>query len=175
MFDKRIGHKDPNWLPRAIWAANQILSQMISSGHLPNEKKGCYLSIVDPNTQHPVLQGCLIGRVPADRSIDYRRFSLEKPLRILDHPDHVTSWQSRDFDKKEYGGGARSPHWAYGCSGLPEKDDELLILALIYYLSEMSEDEVMSAATHSDNANKLEYLLEFVDQMTESPILQVVS
>lgn len=60
----------------------------------------------------------------------YIKLSQEKALRLAIHPEHVSSWQSRDKTADQSGGAIRVGHLIYSFSGLPELWDEACMIAL---------------------------------------------
>lgn len=73
-----------------------------------------------------------IGTVPKEKEDKYRWNASEKGLRLFHHPDHLSSWQSRDMtvEPKLWGGAIRVGTRLYSISGLPELGDEAVMLAV---------------------------------------------
>lgn len=59
-------------------------------------------------------------------------FALEKSRRLREHPDHLSSWQSRDPSSNKWGGAIRVGQFILSFSGLPELVDEALMLNLVH-------------------------------------------
>ena len=71
------------------------------------------------------------GYVPLDSRLKYEEVSLRKVGQLIQNPDHISSFQSRDGEKF-WGGGYPIPNLklAITISGHPELGDEILGLGL---------------------------------------------
>lgn len=89
-----------------------------------------------------------------ERFIGWEKNSREKASRLsrmtADH-HHVSSWQSRDFDNKKYGGAIVAGEWVLSFSGLPEFGDERLMIKLARSYEEISDSEVDEICRISGN------------------------
>ncbi len=65
---------------------------------------------------------------PAEKLPSWTTNALEKTNRLSKNPDHVSAWQTRDFDNKSYGGGIKALAHLLGFSGMPEHADEALLV-----------------------------------------------
>ena len=102
------------------------------------ERTGGYVAVLEKENRKMLLI-TEVGACPPDmlRCIDVVQ---EKVQRLFDHLDggHFSSWQSRDFDNREYGGGITAPHDSMGTekgkevigaiSGFVEYGDEAVTL-----------------------------------------------
>ncbi|HEY0908303.1 MAG TPA: hypothetical protein VGE35_03060 [Candidatus Paceibacterota bacterium] len=61
-----------------------------------------------------------------EKYVGWRDKALEKGDRLFNNPGHVSSWQSRDPEKKKYGGAIAVGDYILTFSGLPEALDEAL-------------------------------------------------
>jgi hypothetical protein len=71
----------------------------------------------------------VIGVVREAKALKYIGFCQEKPRRTAAHPNHWSSWQSRDLAHDEFGGSVKladGTHLSF--SGLPELGDEAVCL-----------------------------------------------
>jgi hypothetical protein len=88
----------------------------------PLRKGGC-MCIARPNGL--IVAVLLIGEVVSEeRMRKYFALCQEKAVRLASHPEHVSSWQSRDETKQRYAGAIRSRKYILSFSGLPELWDE---------------------------------------------------
>lgn len=93
-----------------------------------------------------------IGQVRWDsRSFHYTQ---EKAHRLATYTTHFTSWQSRDVDRKQYGGAIEAGDFILSCSGFPEHGDEAVdtLIARILHLINMN--QAMEIMAISDNPLK---------------------
>lgn len=95
------------------------------------EKSGMYLCVADHKTGLP-LAVVPIGQVPVERAEKYARLSQEKALRLAQHPEHSSSWESRNQLKDEWGGAVRVGVFIISISGLPELGDEAVALEVAW-------------------------------------------
>lgn len=90
-------------------------------------RAGGYFSVADAKNGLPLLT-ILIGEVPLNKAPKYREFAEEKNGRLASHPDHQSSYESRNPDRNEWGGAIRVMDKLLSFSGLPELGDEALML-----------------------------------------------
>jgi len=107
-----------------------------------------------------VLLVAQINECPAEKFASRFRNSMEKGERLFGHPDHVSSWQSRDVEKeneadKKWGGAikAKIAGLIVSFSGLPEKADEALCVAIARRFGWLNQDEVKAIFRASNNEN----------------------
>lgn len=99
-----------------------------------------------------VLFHCQIGKCPdEDKAAKYANFSYEKGCRLLSHPDHVSSWQSKNDEAKQYAGAIAISNYILSFSGLPELADEAVVLILAYMIKLGTLEEVERLAKISGN------------------------
>ncbi|MFH0874169.1 MAG: hypothetical protein V1846_05025 [Candidatus Komeilibacteria bacterium] len=84
-----------------------------------------------------------IGDVWEDKLPKYLFYSTEKSARLLTHPDHVSSWQSRRPRFDEYGGAIRTEKGLLSFSGLREDLDHTLMVAVGAREHVLTGDEVI--------------------------------
>lgn len=108
------------------------------------KRKGGYFVLLD-KIRGVVLYKIIVG-VPYENSMKrYWDFSEEKARRLMFHKKHFSGWQSRDFEKEEYGGAVTAPRGSRGLkegkryvlsfSGLPEMADEAIcaVVAMVFH------------------------------------------
>jgi hypothetical protein len=117
-------------------------------------KKGGYLTIRD-RADGEILLVVRIGDFPHQKANKYLRLSLEKGERLYHHQaqGHVSSYQSRDEAKGRYGGAIIANGLIVSFSGLPEKMDELAVLALAKFLRWITNDQANEIAKISNNSS----------------------
>ena len=69
-----------------------------------------------------------IGGVLEEKAEKYCAFAMEKVARLARHPDHRTSYESRDPEENKWGGAVRIGDYIFSMSGLPELADEAVML-----------------------------------------------
>lgn len=109
----------------------ELFAEMNSS--LPEESRSlggyfCLTGVWQPETPILIMQ---VGEQPEASRIRSFGFCQEKAQRLLAHPDHVSSWQSRNEAAQSYGGAIRCGDYAFSFSGLPELADEAMMLTLL--------------------------------------------
>lgn len=123
----------------------------------PNpEKQGGYLTVRVDGEDSLV---CPMGKgVPEEKWNQYRKYSMEKALRLASHAHHSSSWQTRQPDINRYGGAIRVPRgqlitWdvIISFSGLPEQLDEALMLVAACKMKWMDVDQISAIASQNDN------------------------
>ena len=93
-------------------------------------RAGGYLCIADGKNGLPLLT-VLIGEVSLQKAPKYLEFCQEKAARLAGHPNHQTSWESRNTKKDQWGGAVRFEDKILSFSGLPEMGDEAAMLVAI--------------------------------------------
>ncbi len=92
-------------------------------------RKGGYLCIARPNGM--IMAVVLIGTVAKEeKAKKYLSLCQEKALRLALHPEHCSSWQSRDESVQHYGGAIRTKRFIFSFSGFPELWDEAFVVDL---------------------------------------------
>lgn len=72
----------------------------------------------------------LIGETPQEKTRKYLELCQEKARRLAQHPEHVSSWQTRNPPER-WGGAIRADEHIFSFSGLPELGDEALMLKVV--------------------------------------------
>ena len=128
-------------------------------GVLPEQERGrvggfltIYRRLCPDHTIYEML-GCLAGSVQPNKVNKYQGFSAEKALRLSQHHDHVSSFQSYSAATDKWPGAVRKNEESdiFSFSGLPWKADEALVLAYCVNTGEMSRQEAYDIAKISDN------------------------
>lgn len=106
----------------------QLDNLTLLDAHGSPQPKGGYLAVLRISDGALMLL-CAFGDIPPNKIKRYRSLSLEKAQRLRKHPEHITSFQSRDHAKKQYGGAIRADKsgFIFSFSGLPSEElDEAL-------------------------------------------------
>jgi hypothetical protein len=111
---------------------------------------GGYFCVADPNNGHLILL-LRCGFVPEEKMTKYSGFAQEKALRLAQHPDHLTSHASRNFNARMYGGAIRTPRYIFSFSGFSEEMDEAVVLEYAYRFGFLAEKEAKGIALSSGN------------------------
>ncbi len=140
-------------LPSLLKRTHQLL-QLVPA--LPNnqnpEKVSGYLT-VRRASDGLIMTISAFGEMPPEKVAKYQEKSLEKSDRLLAHPDHISSWQSRHPEEGQWGGAIRatSADRVISFSGLPELIDEALVLVLAFVTGLINSDEFKTAVLKSNN------------------------
>lgn len=73
----------------------------------------------------------VIGNPPSEKMGKYFDLSLEKGKRLFEYKDHLTSHESRNTRKEQYGGAIIGDDVIVSFSGFPEKADSLFSLVVL--------------------------------------------
>lgn len=124
--------------------AEQVFERFLElGGNSAPERKGCYICLRD-KTNGRIRLLAELGTCDPEKAMKYFYLSQEKGIRLLGH-EHISSWQSRDYDNGRYGGAITAPPDSLGTpqgkefvisiSGLPEHGDEAvsLVTALAFH------------------------------------------
>ncbi len=106
----------------------------------------------------PPLVVILVGSAPLGKAAKYCNFAQEKAQRLSDHPDHLSSWQTRDESADQYGGSVRGESLIASFSGLPEHADELLVVQVMLQSGQINYPRAREIAEISDNQMLLDWL-----------------
>ena len=92
-----------------------------------------------------------IGRInPGKRNLAKKR-AQEKPRRLNAHPNHVSSYQSRNEKRDRWGGAIATRNCYLSFSGLPELCDEALVLIVGRKLGLLTDKQARRIAGISKN------------------------
>ncbi|MBX2866908.1 hypothetical protein KTR10_03060 [Candidatus Kaiserbacteria bacterium] len=119
-----------------------------------NGKKGGYLCLMVQGyqTSEPMVSLHQLGKPDEAKADKYQHLAQEKATRILANQVAASSWQTRDPDQGQWGGGIRTaPDTAIAFSGFPELVDEAFCLALARMAGWMAEDEISIVTAFSRN------------------------
>ena len=126
------------------------------------DKHGAWLHIIDERLPYPALLSRECGKIPTDNLGPCRIFAEEKALRLMRHPEHVASRQSRDPEQKRWGGAIRAGHYIYSLSGLPEMLDEAAMIYLCFLAGQLAFSEcgpIAHAAGHNAEWQRVENII----------------
>lgn len=93
-------------------------------------RSGGAISVRD-NIKSTCLACSRVGKPPDKKIEKYFDFSLEKGKRLFEHKDHLTSHESRNKRKEQYGGAIMGDDVIVSFSGFPEKADSLFSLVVL--------------------------------------------
>lgn len=111
----------------------------------------------------PVL-GFAVGEISTERFYKYMHFANEKPWRLAQHSDHISSWQSRDDSdpdpmKRKWGGAIRLPHGPFlSFSGFSEHEDEMICVLTAKHMGLMGDEEIDQIVAISENVPLRSYI-----------------
>lgn len=95
----------------------------------------------------------------------YLALSVEQAVRLFEHPDHRTSWQSRDPDRDRWGGAFRTDDgWVISFCGLPELWNEALVLGVARICTNIHD---WTAIASPGVAEKVEIIMQIEDRVDD--------
>jgi hypothetical protein len=156
---------ETNRLARAIHTANEELKELTNlAGDRLEGRRGGYFCLAD-NSGRPLLV-IPVGEIAEEKSERYLRFAQEKAHRLGFFRSNSSSWQTRAEKNEMYGGAVRigtplAGSFIFSFSGLPEKWDEVLSLAIalrFFSNNEQVAEEAVAIAGHHANDGWLEYV-----------------
>ena len=144
-----------------IWGdADGILTNLIQLFYKNDpDRRGGYLTVLDRYGGTYTVIG--IGQIPKLQSERCFRLSLEKCNRLASHPNHLSSWQSRNPNEGKWGGAISTGQYILSFSGLSEPGDEALVLMLSSFLCWYSLDDIKDTARISSNTFFLKLYSEY--------------
>ncbi len=93
-------------------------------------RKGGWLHALSPSGEVVLHKRLGVIDLP-EEDVRHEQLSIEQAERLQAHPEHLTSWQSRDPQRGRFGGAFRTAdHWIFSFSGLPERWNEGLVLGI---------------------------------------------
>ncbi len=90
--------------------------------------KGGYLCVASLDGYILGILG--LGKISKLKADKYFGLCQEKAKRLAANPDHLSSWQTRDESKNQFGGAIRTNYVILSFSGFPELLDEAYVLHL---------------------------------------------
>jgi len=96
----------------------------------------------------------VVGTPDPEKDERYDYNSAEKALRLAGNPGDFSSWQTRNEDKKKWGGaiwGSSNLQRIYSLSGLPEHGDEASGLWMAIEFGDLLPAEALVIADYSEN------------------------
>ena len=112
---------------------------------------GCVLRVFDAGGVQ--LANETLGSPDPAKVRDYSNFSHEKGTRLLRHPTHFLSWESRDETQKRYQGAIRADRYVISVSGYPAPIDEAYGAGLCHVHGVISPEESARLMAISSNTN----------------------
>lgn len=129
---------------QVMWRFAVIVERLIeqlSDSHLRG-RRGGYVTFRDEETGIEIFK-VHVGEQPVDKQSASFEFSSEKTWRLWRRQRDLLSHQSRNFEKKQLGGGVRLPNgYLVSISGLHEEHDTMVCLAVAYALDIIDDDEL---------------------------------
>ena len=110
-------------------------------------RTGVYFCIADERGEPAVI--ARVGEPTKPEK--YLAFCQEKAKRLAAHPEHVSSYQSRNPAQDHWGGAIRANYWLMAPSGAPELGDEALVMGTAWVLRLADEDTLAAIAKYSNN------------------------
>jgi hypothetical protein len=152
-----------------IERARIILPWMLERVDDPLKSGGCLVLYV-PNPSKTPLLTCFLGNIVEEsKRPRYFQFALEKAVRLAhEHPDHATSWESRNPEQMRFGGAivTSTEHpYSLSFSGFPEDADEAFVIAVALYAGLLTEDYAHGIADRRTNM----YTLAFLRKLDSTP------
>ena len=93
-------------------------------------RTGAALTIYNMDAEKPICFTAIVGRPSKEKFQKYYGFSIEKARRLLENPEHLSSYHSRDPENDKWGGAIRSDPIIISISGFPELWDEACSLVM---------------------------------------------
>jgi hypothetical protein len=128
------------------------------------DRAGGYLC--EMNAEKQLVHIEKIGTVSAEKDRRYKSLAEEKCHRLLAHPTHNTSYESRNPNNDKWGGAIRLIDGAAGFSGLAELDDEAFVMTLAIVAGHMRIEKAKGIAA-PDNST----FQKVIDRTVTDPIL----
>jgi hypothetical protein len=104
-------------------------------------RTGAYQCVRDNNSGVILALG-ILGSPPVDRMKDYCEHSQEKGGRLYLHPEHWTSHESKNEEKKQYPGAIRGKNIILSVSGFPPKADSLHSVWNLEEMGELKDEKI---------------------------------
>lgn len=123
---------------------------------------GGYFTIYERVNGHHTHKTVRLGNISLKdkdhviKAYDWEKNSIEKACRMRDlltagKKDVISSWQTRDFEKKKYGGAINAGGRIYSFSGFPELVDEILMMVVAFAAGDLTKEEAFKIAMISNN------------------------
>lgn len=117
-----------------IETANLYLSE-------EERRTGGYLTVMD-GKKGQIIMVLSIGKIPVEKQDKYLTCSVEKAFRLFEHPEHKTSWESRDDENMQYPGAIRGIEGIYSFSGHQGDVDEGISTTAFYLIEPIGENVI---------------------------------
>ena len=127
MKNKQLDYNNLNFLRAGMKKALRVAMATFADDEAWAGRSGFYACVADGGTGE-ILMLYSFGTIPEEKFWKYLSFCQEKAKRLAAHPEHLSSWQSRNPDNSQYGGAIRVGRFILSCSGLPELGDEAVML-----------------------------------------------
>jgi hypothetical protein len=130
-------------------------------------REGVMFCVGEGEGGFPVVSAVL-GSVGAGKIEKYNAFAPEKSSRLAAHAGDLSSFQSRDPDKDQWGGAVRSRRAGsriFSCSGAPELGDEAMMLIVALAAGEMTPADAEEIVQLSRNP--------YFPELVRMPVIQM--
>ncbi|MCC7356521.1 MAG: hypothetical protein IT410_02815 [Candidatus Doudnabacteria bacterium] len=114
------------------------------------ERTGAYWAIAGIYTEESYAAG-YAGNNGYSAGEQFRLRCKEKLARLASHRHHLSSAESRNPDRLQFGGAIRTNWYMLSMSGLPEDGDEICVLKFAVERSWLTDDQAKQIAEISDN------------------------
>ncbi len=118
------------------------------------DRNGAAFCLLD-NASMVIHLHCEMGAIVPEKIEKYFMFSLEKARRLAEHAfdstGKLSSFQTRNPDKNQWGGAIAGIRFIFSMSGLPELGDEAVMLLSAVLLQEMTVAAALHVARFSNN------------------------
>lgn len=118
--------------------------------------------------QYEVQLWSTIGKIPPEKENKYIFYSREKGERLFSHlsEGHVTSYESQNIEKKEFGGAIFAKGKRFSFSGAPEvrdRADSILMLSLAVKSEQLHLQEAIRISKEILKTDNFQNFCEFLD------------
>jgi hypothetical protein len=133
-------------IPAYIAKCNEALS-------VENQRFGGYLCVYGSaqSPDQPPIMILRIGEIIEEKLTRCFDLCQEKARRLLAHPEHLSSWQSRVERQNQYGGAIRIRGCVLAFSGHIEKADEAILVNAACALGMLNHSTAGAIASFSKN------------------------
>lgn len=106
-----------------------------------------YLTVLDCTGHAEILINCRVNIFQTDKEAGkYLEMSQEQAWRLCKIQSDHTSFQSRDPDNNKFGGAIKIGYIILSFAGLPEIDNEALVIYVAYHAGIITKNEALELA-----------------------------
>jgi len=128
-----LGTIHPEMASKLITLVNTVFTRALNvfgDDPLWKGQEGAYFCFASMKKGLPLVF-TPVGDVAIEKAEKYVAFSMEKARRLAQHPEHVSSFQSRN-PPEQWGGAIHVGGNIFSMSGLPELGDEAVMLVTAF-------------------------------------------